>query len=89
MARRATAILVLGIALVAGSACHAQSDVGDLRNVQVVKQEPFDGMMAPGAPLLVDDGSCGKGKIKLVIGGEIAPAISRPRTRKCIARPAK
>lgn len=89
MASGAATIVVLSIALVAGSVCHAQSDVGSLSDVQVVKQEPFDGMMAPGAPLLVDDGTCGKGKIKLVIGGEIAPQISRPRTRKCVPRPAR
>ncbi len=38
---------------------------GDVCNAQVVvKQEPLD--MRNGATVLVDDGTCGKGKIKLV-----------------------
>jgi len=52
----------------------------------VVKQEPFPGQMAPGGIVLVDDGSCGKGKILEVTGGELAPAIERPRKRRCIPR---
>src|SRR5439155_14430100 len=55
----------------------------------VVKQEPFEGQMAPGGIVLVDDGTCGKGKIKEVTGGELSPAISRPRTRRCIPRAQK
>ena len=55
----------------------------------VVKQEPFDGQMVPGAIILVDDGSCGKGKIKQVTGGEIGAMDPRPRTRKCIPREKK
>nr|WP_283810755.1 DUF6719 family protein [Bradyrhizobium ivorense] len=39
--------------------------------------------------LLVDDGSCGKGTVKQVTGGEIAGLNARPRTRKCVARPAR
>jgi hypothetical protein len=52
----------------------------------VVKQEPFEGKMLPGAVILVDDGSCGKGKIKQVTGGEIGAMDPRPRTRKCIPK---
>ncbi len=52
----------------------------------VVKQEPFPGQMAPGGIVLADDGSCGKGKILEVTGGELAPAIERPRKRRCIPR---
>jgi hypothetical protein len=44
---------------------------GGSSDAQVVKQEPFEGKMLPGAVVLVDDGSCGKGKIKEVTGGEI------------------
>ena len=55
----------------------------------VVKQEPFDGKMVPGAVVLVDDGSCGKGKVKEVTGGEIGAMDPRPRTRRCIARDKK
>ena len=59
---------------------------GSSSNAQVVKQEPFEGKMVPGAVVLVDDGSCGKGKIKEVTGGEIGAMDPRPRTRKCIAK---
>ena len=55
----------------------------------VVKQEPFDGQMVPGQVILVDDGSCGRGKIKQVTGGEIGAMNPRPRTRTCIPRAAK
>ena len=59
-------------------------------NAQViVKQEPFDGQMLPGSIILVDDGSCGKGKIKEVTGGEIGAMNPRPRTRRCIPRDKK
>jgi len=58
-------------------------------NAQVVKQEPFEGKMLPGAVILVDDGSCGKGKIKEVTGGEIGAMDPRPRTRRCIPRDKK
>jgi 3-phenylpropionate/cinnamic acid dioxygenase small subunit len=58
-------------------------------NPQVVKQEPFDGEMAPGSNLLVDDGTCGKGRIKQVTGGEIGAMNPRPRTRKCIPQVTK
>ena len=56
---------------------------------QVVKQEPFEGKMVPGAVILVDDGSCGKGKIKEVTGGEIGAMDPRPRTRRCIPKDKK
>jgi hypothetical protein len=52
----------------------------------VVKQEPFDGQMVPGAAILVDDGMCGKGKIKQVTGGELGAMNPSPRTRKCIPK---
>ena len=40
----------------------------------VVKQEPFEGQMLPGAVILVDDGTCGKGKIKEVAGKVLGDA---------------
>jgi hypothetical protein len=52
----------------------------------VVKQEPLEGQMLPGSVILVDDGICGKGKIKQVTGGELGAMNPRPRTRKCIPR---
>jgi hypothetical protein len=58
-------------------------------DAQIVKQEPFDGQMLPGAVILVDDGSCGKGKIKEVTGGEIGAMNPRPRSRRCIPRGTK
>ena len=58
-------------------------------DAQVVKQEPFEGKMVPGAVILVDDGTCGKGKIKQVTGGEIGAMDPRPRTRKCIPKDKK
>jgi hypothetical protein len=42
--------------------------------------------MVPGAVILVDDGTCGKGKIKQVTGGEVGAMNPRPRTRKCIPK---
>jgi hypothetical protein len=63
--------------LAASSSCNAQT---------VVKQEPFEGGMSPGAIILVDDGTCGKGKIKQVTGGELGAMNPRPRARKCIPR---
>jgi hypothetical protein len=72
------ALSVLGLLLAASSS-----------DAQVVKQEPFEGKMVPGAVILVDDGSCGKGKIKQVTGGEIGAMDPRPRTRKCIPKDKK
>jgi hypothetical protein len=63
--------------LVASGSCNAQT---------VVKQEPFEGNMSPGSVVLVDDGTCGKGKIKQVTGGELGAMNPRLRTRKCIPR---
>jgi 3-phenylpropionate/cinnamic acid dioxygenase small subunit len=54
-------------------------------NAQVLKQEPLDGKMVPGSVVLVDDGTCGKGKIKQVTGGETDAMNPRPRIRKCIS----
>ena len=75
--------IALSVVLAAGGICIAASSDS---NAQVVKQEPFDGQMVPGAVLLVDDGTCGKGKIKQVTGGEIGAMDPRPRTRKCIPK---
>ena len=58
-------------------------------NAQVLKQEPLEGKMVPGSVLLVDDGTCGKGKFKQVTGGETGAMNPRPRTRKCIPKVTK
>lgn len=84
--------LALGALLAAGGICRAQffaAAASGQGNVQVTKQEPFDGQMSPGSVLLVDDGSCGKGRIKQVIGGEIGAMNPRPRIRTCIPKVTK
>ena len=58
-------------------------------DAQVLKQEPFEGKMVPGSVILVDDGTCGKGKIKQVTGGETDAMNPRPRTRKSIPKVTK
>jgi hypothetical protein len=55
----------------------------------VVKQEPMEGTLRTGATVLVDDGSCGAGKIKLITstggnGNELKGLP--PRTRTCVPR---
>jgi hypothetical protein len=77
--KHTVALAALAYLLAAGSGSDAQ----------VVKQEPFDGKMLPGAVILVDDGSCGKGRIKEVTGGEVGAMDPRPRTRRCIPRDKK
>jgi hypothetical protein len=75
--RQTAQLAALACLLAAGGSCNAQP---------VVKQQPFDGKMLPGAVILVDDGSCGKGRIKEVTGGEVGAMDPRPRTRRCIPR---
>jgi hypothetical protein len=82
-----TGAVALCISLAAAGACRAQ---GSQDNSQVVKQEPAEGKMYPGQVLLVDDGTCGRGRIKEVTGGEINPLMNpRPRSRRCVARSTK
>jgi hypothetical protein len=71
--------LLIGLALatLAGSA-YAQ-----------VKREPAMGAMKEGEVVLVDDGSCPKGQIKRVIGGnhvKAGGAKQMVRTRSCVSR---
>ncbi len=68
------------IAVFAAGICSAQV---------VVKQEPMEGTLRTGATVLVDDGSCGAGKIKLITstggnGNELKGLP--PRTRTCVPR---
>jgi hypothetical protein len=70
---------MLGVLLAAG-VCRAQV---------VVKQEPMEGTLRTGATVLVDDGTCGAGKIKLISstggnGNELKGLP--PRTRTCVSR---
>jgi hypothetical protein len=56
---------------------------------EVVKKEPAMGAMKPGERLLVDDGSCGPGNIKEVIGGDHVAVGGKGqvvRQRRCISR---
>jgi hypothetical protein len=56
---------------------------------QIVKREPAMGAMTEGQRVLVDDGSCPKGQIKEVIGGnhtKVGGKKKLERTRRCIAR---
>jgi hypothetical protein len=58
----------------------------------VVKQEPGPGLLGCGATVLVDDGTCGKGKIKQVTGGcnmnaaASSSGAGAGRQRKCVSR---
>jgi hypothetical protein len=57
--------------------------------VEVLKQEPPIGTAPPGEKLLVDDGTCGRGKIKeLTIADWNSRGVNAdvPRKRRCIAR---
>jgi hypothetical protein len=66
--------------------------VGGICSAQVIaKQEPMEGQLRTGATVLVDDGTCGPGKIKLITstggnGNEIKGLP--PRTRECVPRQA-
>jgi hypothetical protein len=69
--------IALALFLASSGFCNAQ---------MVVEQEPGEGKMQPGQVVLVDDGTCGKGKIKEVTGGELGAMNPRPRTRRCIPK---
>jgi hypothetical protein len=75
---RTTTIALAALSLV--SASHAQS---------VLKTEPAMGALREGESVLVDDGTCPKGKIKLVVGGnhvKVGGTKNIVRTRSCVAR---
>jgi hypothetical protein len=77
-----TGSIALTLVLAAGGICSAQV---------VVKQEPMEGQLRTGATVLVDDGSCGQGKIKLITatggnGNELKGLP--PRSRTCVPRQA-
>jgi hypothetical protein len=77
-----TGSVALAAVLAASGMCAAQV---------VVKQEPMEGQLRTGATVLVDDGTCGKGKMKLITatggnGNEIQGLP--PRTRTCVPRQA-
>lgn len=56
---------------------------------QILKQEPAMGTLKEGERVLVDDGSCGAGKVKEVIGGNhvlVGGTKRIVRTRRCITK---
>jgi hypothetical protein len=74
--------VAIAVALGACGMCAAQV---------VVKREPMEGQLRTGAAVLVDDGTCGQGRIKLITatggnGNEIQGLP--PRTRACVPRQA-
>ena len=74
----ATIRLVLVAPLLTSSViCHAQT---------ALKREPIQ-VMQQGAVVLVDDGTCGKGKIKQVTAGNYNPMFGNEnRIRKCVPK---
>jgi hypothetical protein len=68
-----------------GLGCAAATSVGFAQ--QVLRQEPPS--IRYGSVFLVDDGTCGKGKIKKIVGGRGAhcsACLPVPRARTCIPR---
>ena len=63
--------------------------VSTSRAQTILKTEPPMGALREGETVLVDDGTCPKGKIKLVVGGNHVKAGGTKnivRTRSCVAR---
>jgi len=59
-------------------------------SAQMLKQEPSMGALQEGQSVMVDDGACPKGQIKLVTGGNHTKFGGRKnivRSRACIPRP--
>jgi hypothetical protein len=58
---------------------------------QALKSEPLPGQLGSGETVLVDDGTCGPGKIKQITGGSDKDRVGggqsgKQRSRKCISR---
>jgi hypothetical protein len=78
-----THILILTLACVATFALPFAA------GAQTLKREPAMGAMTEGQRVLVDDGTCPKGQIKEVIGGnhtKVGGKKQIERTRRCIPR---
>jgi hypothetical protein len=63
--------------------------IGGPATAQILKREPAMGAMREGERVLVDDGTCPKGQIKEVIGGnhvKVGGYKRVERQRRCIAR---
>ncbi len=78
--RRIVITVLSGIALVS---------LGSLASAATLKKEPAMGALKEGQRVLVDDGSCPKGQIKEVIGGNhtsVGGSKQTLRQRRCIPR---
>jgi len=76
-------LLILAVLILVSGA------LGSAVAVEVVKREPALGALRPGQRVLVDDGSCGPGMIKEVIGGNhvmVGGYSNIVRERRCIPR---
>lgn len=74
-----------------GTLCTAAALVGlaTAAGAQTLKQEPAMGQLRPGQAVFVDDGSCPKGKIKKVTGGdhiEVGGRAQVKRQRQCVPK---
>ncbi|CAM5765078.1 hypothetical protein LMIY3S_01363 [Labrys miyagiensis] len=82
--KRASIALVTVLAITnTGYVGLAYANAGKLVQSQILKQEPPKGTLRAGATALVDDGTCGPGKIKKITGG----SPGTPRKKECIAKP--
>ena len=64
--------------------------VGSSAMGQILKEEPPLGALREGQTVMVDDGSCPKGQVKLVVGGnhkKVGGFKEIVRTHSCVARP--
>jgi hypothetical protein len=83
MTRGGIRVLVAAFAVIVSTACGAQ----------MLKKEPGAGQLAAGAVVLVDDGTCGPGKVKQVTGGSNMSmsggqmlTTGSARKRKCVIK---
>jgi hypothetical protein len=75
-----TGSIAFAVALAVGGTCSAQV---------IVKTEPMEGQLRTGVTVLVDDGTCGRGKIKLITATGGNEMNGRPpRSRTCVSRQA-
>lgn len=72
---------VLAVAVIVGLAVSARAEI--------LKREPAMGSLKPGQTVLVDDGTCPKGQVKEVTGGDhkkVGGKQQLERQRRCVAR---
>ena len=73
-------IILAGAACLIALSAFAQS-------YHVYKREPGIVLLKEGEAVLVDDGTCPKGQIKKVVGGNNQRETRTARTRSCVPRP--